>query len=360
MWIYLTLLIPLIIIVVLKLLFGQEIKWKEAIICVLVAALVMLSFRFIALWLLPKDREFLNGYITQARYYEDWNELVTHYYTTGKTTSVYYTVDVHPEYWLADTNCFGVISISKQQYDKYVSMWNNKKFQELNRNYYSKDGNEYYSDYDNKFENIIPLTKINYYENRITHSKNVFNYEQLNSQEVSQVYKYPDLNIFDLSNNFQYLIGINDNKANHLLASWNAKLGAIKRVAIFLLIYPNKLQDVSFLQERYWQGGNKNELVVCVGIDSKNNITWSRVFSWTTSEGLKPSLSSSIMSMKKFDDIKIINLIGELTNKLWVKRDFREFNYITVDVPTWVNVIIVLLSFTTCGVLLYFAYCEDW
>ena len=367
MCIYLVLLIPLVAVVALKFIFDQEIQWKEAIICIVATALVLVLCRGFAILLLPKDKEFMNGYIIQAKYYEAWNELVTHYYTTsdgqGHTTMhSYTTVDYHPREWRANTNCLGDIDISEQQYTKYVSMWQNNKFLDLDRHYHSIDGNMYYSNYDNKFQHIVPITKVHYYENKIRHSKNVFNYERISSEEVSQAYAYPDLGMFDdtRNDNFPYLMGVSSVEANHLLASWNAILGSSKRVTIFLLVYTNKTQDVSFLQERYWQGGNKNELVVCVGINDKNKITWARVFSWTDSETLKSSLSSSIMLQKDLDLAKTINLIGTSTDKLWIKKDFREFNYITVEVPTWINMIIIFLSLTTCGVLLYFAYEQDW
>jgi hypothetical protein len=49
--------------------------------------------------------------------------------------------------------------------------------------------------------------------------------------------------------------------------------------------------EIASRQRDYWAGGNKNEVVMCLGI-SKGKIEWARGFGWADSPELQVRLSN--------------------------------------------------------------------
>jgi hypothetical protein len=74
----------------------------------------------------------------------------------------------------------------------------------------------------------------------------------------------------------------------------NSLFGASREVRVFLIVFKNQPRDAGYIQERYWEGGNMNEIVVCVGIDENENVKWGHVFSWTESTGVKIKIKNEI------------------------------------------------------------------
>ena len=98
-------------------------------------------------------------------------------------------------------------------------------------------------------------------------------------------------------------------------------------------------------QRSYWQGGNKNELVVCVGIDKNKNVKWCNAFSWCDSPvvGVKSRdwFMSNPVNLEKYAEY-----IGPIVEKEWHRKNFDDFDYLTIeltDVQYWVIIIILLI-----------------
>jgi hypothetical protein len=106
------------------------------------------------------------------------------------------------------------------------------------------------------------------------------------------------------------------------------------------------------MQESYWDGGNDNDLVVCIGLSSAtNHMQWVKAFSWTPNREILVNLREDIMNIDMFNPERITAAIDK-NMKDFERKDFKEFNYVTVDPPTWAiittYIITILLTFGLC------------
>jgi hypothetical protein len=90
------------------------------------------------------------------------------------------------------------------------------------------------------------------------------------------------------------------------------------------------------MQEAYWDGGNDNELVVCIGVNQKTReFQWVRPFSWSPERKIIPEVREQIMAHKVFNAENIAHSVWNKTEKYYQRKDFKEFSYVTVEPPTW-------------------------
>jgi hypothetical protein len=87
-----------------------------------------------------------------------------------------------------------------------------------------------------------------------------------------------------------------------------------------------------------------NEFIVSVGTDNDNKIKWCKVISWTPNETLKASIRSDIQAMDSLDHVTIVNMMSKSVGQGFIRKDFHEFDYITVDPPTWAVALTFLLT----------------
>ena len=105
------------------------------------------------------------------------------------------------------------------------------------------------------------------------------------------------------------------------------------------------------MQKRHWGGGNKNEAIICIGIDDHNNIQWAGVFSWSKNETFKIEIRDYIEKHKRLDKntfLYIIDYSYKDLEKNFVRREFAEFSYLTVEPPGWALWTTFILVFVFC------------
>lgn len=305
----------------------------------------------------------------KVQHYEDWDERVscrhpiykTEYYYDYEYDSVKkknvkvrksrevlvgyqhsYDIDYHPEHCVAVNEYGSNISIDKNTYHGWVNIWKNSKFVELNRSYHSKDGNMRESVWPGNFDTIYPQTTIHTYENKVRVSDSIFKYQEP-TKELIEKYKRPsDTNMVPM-----LYYGLN---ANHQevwrLNQLNAELGVNKKVYILVLFFNADEYSMGEVEnvKSAWQGPNKNELVICIGRKPSNEIVWCDSFSWMDDTTCQVKIRQNVLESKTFNIEPFINNVRENVNKHWVKKDFKEFSYLTVESPTWSNVLAVVLS----------------
>jgi hypothetical protein len=127
----------------------------------------------------------------------------------------------------------------------------------------------------------------------------------------------------------------------------NALLGSKKEVRIFILIFVNQPVMAASYQEWYWSGGNMNEFIVCIGIDGQRNVKWCKPLSWTRNEMLKSRVKDFVQSQQKLDLKALGDYMTYWVDREFVRRDFKEFNYLTVEPPGWA---VILTYFLTLAV----------
>lgn len=90
-------------------------------------------------------------------------------------------------------------------------------------------------------------------------------------------------------------------------------------------------------------GGNMNEFVVTIGIDDDRNVKWCYPFSWTKSERLKVDTRQFVMGQDKLNLQSLSYYLQEQVDNQFVRLDFRQFDYLTVEPPVWAVVLTYVL-----------------
>lgn len=371
MLVYFSFVIPIVVSIILFIFFRHKVVWWELIIPMALSVLLVLLAKWMCVSSLTSDTEWWGGYVEDVRYYEPWDEEVPCSHpkycneynsccskdSNGNCQSCYeevqcgwqhaYDVDYHHEYWQANTTLGGYL-INKKRYEELVRQFGTGKiFVDMHRDYHSIDGDMYKCDWDGGDATLEPVAQAHTYENRPQASHSLYHYDKLDSIDI-RTYKpfdYPPvINQFHQ----QVLLGYNDQAAERRLQVLNSRLGHNKQVRVFLLIFHDHSREVGLKQEQYWEGGNKNELVVCVGVDNSNEVMWSHPFSWTDQIEVKLKIKNAIEEMNHFDINETINVINEEVNSEWVRKEFHDFDYLNIE-PTmtqsiWILIITLLVN----------------
>lgn len=342
MEIYGALLIPIIFGLVSIFIFKKKITWWEPILTLGVCLILIVISKISIEKMLISDTEYWGSLTKEVRYEEDWDEYIhqtcTRTVSCGKdctTTEIYDCsyVDYHPPKWYIITKDDGIITISKNEYLRIKNKFNNEQFKDLRRSYHSNDGDMYYSLWGGEIHTSEPVTTAHRYDNKTQVASSVFNYEELNKEEIEQYQLYDYSKITE--NHTQIpILGIDDSISNHLLDYYNGLLGRDKQLRIWILIFNDQPIEAGMKQEIYWKGGNKNEFVITLGLDG-DKIKWSHVFSWSEVETSKIKVRNFIMDQERLDLSNTINYVKDELQTNFVRKEFKDFDYLKIDPPFW-------------------------
>lgn len=358
MLIWFAMLVPVVTAAVLLLFFRHRTVWWEFTVPFAISVVMIVVGKCSVEKLMVTDVEYWGNKGITAEYYEDWDEevpcshpkyctrTVTRTDGDGNThteTETYqcgwehlYDVDYHPEYWVVNSDGVGCFPTTKDHFENLCRRWNNRTFVDLHRNYHSNDGDEYVTAWDGKDETIEPIITKHFYENRVQAATNsLFNFTEVFEEDVATygLFDYPVIEGASCPS----VLGEGPRKgaADEYLNRMNAKLGAPKQLRLWLLVYKNQPMQAAFLQRDYWKGGNKNEFIVCVGTNDQWEVTWCRVISWTEVGTLKATVEGDVAAMPKLDLEKIARVMTTECERAFVRKEFADFSYLTVEPPGW-------------------------
>jgi hypothetical protein len=359
MLIWLAFAIPLVTILFLLIFFRRRTLWWEFVIPIVVCGIVITACKFGTEFTQTMDVEYWGGWVTSAEYYESWDETVpcTHEITESEYDSDgnyigerfvgyehIYDVDYHGPYWqINDSNGFST-RISESHWNELVRRFGNKRFVDLHRDYHLNDGDKHVTSWDGEDATLLCYVSKHRYENRVQASQSVFNFQEVDPQEYG-LFEYPEINNYRC----KAILGYSDpayRAAAHRLDIINAKLGARKKIRAMILVFADKPMAAAVAQQNYWKNGNKNELIICVGVDKQKQVQWSYVFSWTEVEKLKVDVRSKVIEQagETLNLLPIIEWLGPEIEEHWVKKSFDDFDYLTVEPPTWMVVLTFVLT----------------
>lgn len=356
---------PVLAVIVCFAFFKSKTLWWEPIIPLAVVAIFILIFKFAAEHSLTSDTEYWSGYIVKAEYFEDWNERVScrhpRYCTrtvtrgSGKnrytTTEQYqcgwqhaYDVDYHPEYWKKTDNNGISSRISKSDFLKYVKLFGNNKFVDLHRDYHTDDGDKYQTDWNGSDQTIDILVTKHTYTNKVQTSHSVFNFPEVDTSDIRQfkLFDYPPIK----DNGHQdHLLGMNDKPVERKLEILNAKLGKKKQVKAFIAIYDGPIKAAE-LQEAYWKGGNKNEFIVCLGLDKNGSKPkWVHIISWNLNKTVNIKVRNWVMKQDKLNLAELSDVMYTELDAGFERQPFAEFSYLKVELTNGQILAIWIVSF---------------
>ena len=386
MIIWFALLVPVVGVLLINVFWKHQVAWWESVLPIVVCAILIGVMKLSVETCQTADTEYWTGYVVEADYYEPWDEWVTEtcYRTVtstdseGNTTEETESYDCShseyhgPEWWATDNNGISV-AIDSQMFESFCKLFGQRQFVDMHRSYYTQDGDKYEAHWNQLFSTIVPMTHTHNYENRVQASHSLYNFRPIDPKKCN-VFEYPPMSagFFKGTNYFgipSVLSKVNvpgQQAADTRLSAINALYGREKQIRVWMLIWgPGSTLNDAMDQEQYWKRGNKNELVLCIGLNEKNEPAWSYAFSWTEQEAVPIRAREAVESQRgqTINLVKVADDLRPLIEKEWIRKRFRDFSYLSVDPPTWsVFLTYILTALVTAG-LCFFAvvnqYDED-
>lgn len=344
--------IPFITAMFLLIVFNKKMVWWEYAALILPSLLFVLLTRVIMVSTNSNDTEYLGGYVNRITYYEPWDEMVEVRHTRTNSdgeTEVYYTWEreYHSEtYTYIDNESKWEHHLSKKEYEIIKKRMGNKTvFRDMHRNYHRIDGDAYDIFWDGKVETLYDITTPHSYTNKIkaSQSHTIFKMGDISPEEAKEMglYEYPEI----YSMNQNPIIGRDvSDKDKQRIKYINATYGEKYQFRTYVLIYENKDITISEIQKAYWQNGNKNEFVLCLGVQ-RDSVVWANAFSWCDEPRLEVKARDYFIQNPKLD----INQYGEwLQTQIptqWDRKEFEDFAYIRVGLSQgqYIALIIIMI-----------------
>ena len=356
---FLIYIIPFLVSVFLLFFFRKKVVWWEYIVMIAVPIVVSLIVRLIMVSYNNTDTEYLGDYITKVRHYDDWDEWVhrtcTRTVKSGKTT-VTQTYDCsyrqyHPERWsYFDQDGEEHWVFYKEEFDEIVRRFGTKMiFVDMHRRYYTKDGDAQEYRWNGSEKTAWPVTHSHKYKNKLQNSRSIFNFEEIDKEYADSIglYDYPPIEKYDQNPILSHTIKLPKNQEDALRYT-NGFYGKKHQFRVFVLLFENKDIEISEKQRSYWKGGNKNELVVCLGVKN-NKVDWCNAFSWCDVPTIDVKTETYFAQNDTLDLKAYSDLLREsLDNGDWVRKNFEDFSYLKPELSLtqqiWILVISILLN----------------
>ena len=354
---FLAYLIPLIVSIFLLAFYKKEIVWWEYALLIAIPILVHITSRAIMLSYNTADVEYLGDYITKVRHYDEWDEWVhrtcTRTYKSGNTTRTQ-TYDCsyrryHPERWsYFDQNGDEHWLYYEKDYDAIRRKFGTPEvFIDMHRDYHLIDGDAQEYHWNGSESTAWTVTHEHKYKNKIQNSNSIFNFTDISKKEADTLglYHYPNI---DYDNDYDQtpVLTTRTIPQNHLdaLKFVNGFYGKKYQFRVYVLIFENESIEISELQRSYWKGGNKNELVVCLGMNGAK-VEWCNAFSWCDVPTVDVKTETFFVENEYLDLLTYSKLLREsLENGEWERKRFEDFDYIKVDLTFAQEIVTLIIS----------------
>jgi hypothetical protein len=377
---WLAMLVPFGFAIILLVAFRKATTWWELLLPSAVVGIVIFSCKACSETVQVRDTEYWGSMIVEARYYESYETWVTktcyrdvpcgtEYYTdaNGKTQSrTKYCresydcseCESYSAYWEAYDDAGRTYRISQSKYESLIKQWKaTPAFVELGRSIVYRfgcgdDGDMYSIKWDGQPTSADAAVTEHSYENKIQASHSAFNLPDISDEQAKQLglYPYPSIDGYTQRAvlGLEQLYSGDSLQVIERIYQWfNGQYGPKNKIKLFVCLFYDKPYDISFRQEEYWDGGNQNELVVCIGLNKQTKeIKWVRPFSWTNQKRVLVDVREDVSNLKYFKPVAALNVIkATVATHGDMHRSFKkDFNYLEVELPSWVEWMIWILA----------------
>lgn len=126
------------------------------------------------------------------------------------------------------------------------------------------------------------------------------------------------------------------------------ELGPLKQANIVVILTEIDDPSYRYAVENAWLGGEKNDIVIMVGLDG-DKITWVDVMTWALNSGnelFHVTMRDGIMGMKTLSPTTFTPFVAKTVLKLYDRPHMKEYEYLAdeIDPPTWVFIVAWLIS----------------
>lgn len=343
--IYLLWLLPILMSVVLYILYKTTDVYKIGGLFLLGTIIYTFAHKCIAEDNLTSDTEWYGNYAISVHYYDDWNEKVScrHSYNCNCSTdknghescsTCYehsFDVDYHPEYWTMRWDNGGETEISRENYYYWCQVWGNKLYNiELNRDSYTNDGDDRACNWDMIPEHSETLITEHTYENRVIASHSVFKPDHVDSNDVKEykLYEYPKC-----YGKQQIILGLNTKPVEQKLLEYiNGYYGSKKQFKLFVTCWFNQSEIAAERQHSYWDNLNKNELLICIGLNKDTTVSWCKAYSWMDKPSMGVAVEQYFRDNPKINFYSFAKWLPSNIENHWSRKHFRDFKYIKIEI----------------------------
>ena len=372
--IVITYILPFITALVLLFIFHKKMVWWEYLVLILPSLLIVFISQLIMVACNSIDNEYLGGYVTKITYYEEWDEMVLRTKTrrvpcgTDSQGHIKYRTETytvwervyHPEKWTYTDNENDESRINKKRYELIKKRLNSPLvFRDMKRRYHRIDGDAYDTYWNNNPYTLYDLTHKHKYKNKIKsyQSNTIFRYMDINEDDAKEMglYEYPD--IADMSQNPIIGRDVSD-KDKQRIQYINAIYCKSKQFRMYILLYENKDIEISELQKSYWQNGNKNEFIVCLGMKA-DSVIWSNSFSWCDEPRLEVLTRDYFIQNPKLNIDEYGKWLEKQIPNNWIRKQFEDFDYISINVSNTQEVCLLIMMIVFCVVISIFLVLND-
>lgn len=355
---YLLCAIPLTIAIIAKFYFYSSINWVEFGLQAMTGVILLTVVYFTGTYSAMTDTEIINGRVTEkVREHGDYIESYQcncRTVKTGKITTTqcdtcfrnHYTVD----WYLKST--IGRISIDSAD-------WTSRAVYALpNPSPYTQAIIGEHCSKTNRYTNYIKSTPDSIFHNVGAFDKSL----------LAMVPKYPQVHDIYKKNSV-ITVGIKrDTVIEQLDRTINdslKNLGAKKQVNINVVIARTDKEMFSYVLEREWIGGKKNDVTVVIGAPEYPKIKWVRAFTVANSADnnvLTVSLRNDLLEMQSLENPNAVaRIITTNVEKHFKRKSMKSFEYLKdeIEPPVWVIVLSIILSIAIgIGLTYFFHYNE--
>ena len=329
--------------------------WEYAVVLV-PSLLLFFALKYSFVYISSLDKEYLSDLVSKITYYEDWDEtvMVTHTRTVscgnGKTRTETYVVPerrYHPKRYVYETVTGETNDVSEDEYKLICYKLNMPAvFKDMHRSYRSKDGDAYVTSWNRTRENSYPVTWTHLYKNKVKASSySIFKYGNMSEEEIKEnkLFDYPEIK----NNDQNPILGFNATDTDiDAVRYLNGYRGPKNQIHVFILCFNNPSLEVAEMQKAYWQGGNKNEFVVCLGVKN-NTVIWCNPFSWSDEPMLEVKTRDYFIKHPNINFKDYAEWLDTQIDKNWHRKEFNDFNYLSIELSIgwYIAILIIILCY---------------
>lgn len=331
-------------------------------------AVVLLFIGLFSWWgtsSVTKDYEYWGNYVEQTRYYEAWDEYIhqtcTRSYpcgtdSNGNTEYCTETYDCsyvlyHSAYYTVVLNSGSELNVTQEYYNSLVSKFGTgQRFVDMGRDYHYNDGDMYKTNYPDTYQAFEPWMSKHSYTNKVQASASVFNFPDVSEEDVIEFnlfeYPEPDNAKLDaiLTHGYPVPQAAQD-KFNYL----NGKLGMGKQIRVWVLLFNANERSSVYMQRGYWKGGNKNEFIICLGMNKDGTVAWYEPMGWNKEKLIEVETRDYVLSDTTLDLVAFGDFMYKQIEDNWMRTEFEEFDYLSIAPPRWAILMAWILSFLACA-----------
>ena len=349
-------LIPIVTVGILAFKFRKNTALWEYVVVLVPSILLFFALKYSFVYISSLDKEYLSDLVSKITYYEDWDEtvMVTHTRTVscgkGKTRTETYVVPerrYHPKRYVYETVTGETNDVSEDEYKLICYKLNMPAvFKDMHRSYRSKDGDAYVTSWNRTRENSYPVTWTHLYQNKVKASSySIFKYGNMSEEEIKEnkLFDYPEIK----NNDQNPILGFNATDTDiDAVRYLNGYRGPKNQIHVFILCFNNPSLEVAEMQKAYWQGGNKNEFVVCLGVKN-NTVIWCNPFSWSDEPMLEVKTRDYFIKHPDINFKDYAEWLDTQIDKNWHRKEFNDFNYLSIELSIgwYIAILIIILCY---------------